>query len=66
MERALTDRELEVLSLMAQGRLSKEIAARLGVSKHTVDNHRKNILAKLEADNAIEAINRAREAGLID
>jgi DNA-binding NarL/FixJ family response regulator len=64
-EWALTDRELEVLSLMAQGLLSKEIAARLGVSKHTIDNHRKNILTKLEADNAIEAINTARAAGLV-
>ncbi len=64
-EWTLTDRELEVLSLIGQGYLSKEIAAQLGVSKHTIDNHRKNILTKLEADNAIEAINRAREAGLI-
>jgi DNA-binding CsgD family transcriptional regulator len=64
-EWALTDRELEILSLMAQGLLSKEIAERLSVSKHTIDNHRKNILSKLESDNAIEAINTARAAGLI-
>lgn len=62
----LTDRELEILSLIGRGHLSKEIAERLGVSKHTVDNHRKNILSKLEADNAIEAINTARAAGLIE
>ncbi len=62
----LTDRELEILSLIGQGYLSKEIAEKLGVSKHTVDNHRKNILTKLEADNAIEAINTARAAGLMD
>ena len=65
-EWTLTYRELEILSLIGQGLLSKEIAARLGVSKHTVDNHRKNILAKLEVDNAIEAINTARGAGLMD
>ncbi len=65
-EWTLTERELEVLSLIGQGRLSKEIAERLGVSKHTVDNHRKNILVKLGADNAIEAINTARAAGLIE
>ena len=65
-ELTLTDRESEVLSLIGQGFLSKEIAERLAVSKHTIDNHRKNILAKLEADNAIEAINTARGAGLID
>lgn len=62
----LTERESDVLSLMAQGLLSKEIAERLGVSKFTIDNHCKNILAKLEADNAIEAINTARAAGLIE
>ncbi len=65
-EYALTQRELEVLSLIGRGHPSKEIAAHLEVSKHTVDNHRKNILIKLEADNAIEAINTARAAGLID
>ncbi len=65
-EWTLTDRELEILSLIGRGFLSKEIAEKLGVSKHTVDNHRKNILAKLEADNAIEAINTARAAGLMD
>ncbi len=64
-EWTLTERELEILSLMARGLLSKEIAERLAVSKHTVDNHRKNILAKLEADNTIEAINTARAAGLM-
>ncbi len=65
-EWALTERESEILTLIGRGCLSKEIAETLGVSKHTVDNHRKNILAKLEADNAIEAINTARAAGLID
>ncbi len=65
-EWTLTERESEVLSLIGQGFLSKEIAERLGISKLTVDNHRKNILTKLEADNAIEAINTARAAGLID
>ncbi len=65
-EYALTDRELEVLSLIGRGHLSKEIAGRLNVSVNTIHNHRKNILTKLEADNAIEAINTARSAGLID
>ncbi len=65
-EYALTDRELEILSLIGSGLLSKEIAERLGISKHTIDNHRKNILTKLEADNAIEAVNTARAAGLIN
>jgi DNA-binding NarL/FixJ family response regulator len=64
--RSLTARESEILSLIGRGWLGKEIAARLGISKNTVDNHRKNILAKLDADNAIEALNTARSAGLID
>ena len=65
-EYALTDRELEVLSLIGRGMLSKEIAGHLKVSINTIHNHRKNILTKLEVDNAIEAINTARAAGLID
>ena len=65
-EWALTNRELKVLSLIGQGFLSKEIAEQLAVSKYTIDNHRKNILTKLEANNTMEAINTAREAGLID
>ena len=65
LEWTLTERELEILSLMARGLLSKEIAEKLAVSKHTIDNHRKNILAKLASDNAIEALNTARAAGLI-
>ena len=65
-EWTLTDRELEILSLIGHGHLSKEIAQKLNVSLNTIHNHRKNILTKLEADNAIEAINTARAAGLID
>lgn len=65
-DQTLTGREREILSLIHKGFLSKEIAGKLSVSIHTINNHRKNILAKLEADNAIEAINTARGAGLID
>jgi len=43
----LTSRELEVLTLVAQGLLSKEIADFLNISLHTVISHRKNIAAKL-------------------
>lgn len=55
--RSLTKRETEILQQIRQGLLSKEIADRLNISIHTVNNHRKNILAKLKANNAIEAIN---------
>lgn len=61
----LTGRELEILELICQGFLSKEIAAKLNISLYTVNNHRKNILAKLDVDNIIEAINRAKSSGLI-
>lgn len=56
----LTPREMEILSLVNQGLLSKEIAAILGISIHTVNNHRKRILLKLNAGNSMEAVNRVR------
>lgn len=59
-EELLTQREKEILRLIEQGLLSKEIAGQLGISIHTVNNHRKNILSKLQADNAMEAIANAR------
>ena len=64
-ELQLTNREKEVLLLIRQGLLSKEIADRLSISIYTVNNHRKNILAKLNVDNIIEALNMARAYGII-
>lgn len=61
----LTKREKEILLLIRQGFLSKEIAYKLNLSIYTVNNHRKNILAKLNADNVIEAINRAESSGIL-
>jgi len=61
----LTNREKEILLLIRQGFLSKEIAYKLNLSIYTVNNHRKNILMKLNVDNVIEAINLAQEYGLI-
>lgn len=61
----LTDRECEILLLMKEGFLSKEIASKLNISIHTVNNHRKNILCKLKADNAIEALNSASRQGIL-
>jgi len=60
----LTAREKEILCFIRQGLLTKEIALRLGLSTYTVSNHRKNILAKLNANNSIEAINQANSMGL--
>lgn len=62
---SLTNREKEILYLIREGFLSKEIACKLKISIYTVHNHRKNILAKLNADNVIEALNRAKSYGLL-
>ncbi len=64
-EKQLTKREKEILLFIRQGLLSKEIADRLHLSIYTVNNHRKNILEKLNADNAMEALNVARNFGII-
>jgi DNA-binding CsgD family transcriptional regulator len=43
----LTDREREVLQLLAEGRTSKEVAAELGIGTKTADTHRANVMRKL-------------------
>lgn len=60
----LTERELEVLALIAQGENNHAIAQKLLVSEKTVRNHVSNIFAKLQVAGRSEAIVRAREAGL--
>ena len=60
----LTDRELEVLQLIATGRSNTEIARALVVSDKTVRNHVSNIFAKLGVPDRAQAIVRARQAGL--
>ncbi len=60
----LSDREREVLSLIAQGYNNTEIAARLTLSPKTVRNHVSNIFDKLQVADRAQAIVRAREAGL--
>ncbi len=60
----LTDREREILKLIAQGYKNPEIAAQLVLSPKTVRNHITNILSKLQVADRAEAILRAREAGL--
>ena len=56
----LTDREREVLELVAQGRSNADIAARLQLSQKTVRNHVSNILTKLQVADRAQAIVRAR------
>ena len=61
----LSKREREVLLLIAQGKMSKEIADRLSISIHTVSRHRQNILEKLHVGNSIRALDVARELHLL-
>ena len=60
----LSDREREILDLIAQGHKNTDIAHRLFLSPKTVRNHVSNILHKLQVTDRTEAIIRAREAGL--
>ncbi len=60
----LTDREREVLTLIAQGRSNQQIAEQLYLSPKTVRNHVSNIFTKLQVADRTQAIIRAREAGL--
>ena len=62
---ALTAREQEVLSLVAEGATNKEIAKQLHLSMHTVKSHMRKILAKLHLDRRHEAASYARRHGLI-
>jgi DNA-binding CsgD family transcriptional regulator len=61
----LTKREVEVLSLIAQGNSSKEAADALYVSKRTVDFHLANIYDKLNVNNRVQAFRAATRLGLI-
>lgn len=60
----LTQRERELLELIAQGRDNDDIARRLGVSNKTVRNHITRIFSKLQVATRAQAIVRAREAGM--
>ena len=61
----LTDREIEVLRLLAQGSTNKEIARALFVTEATVKSHLAHIFAKLDVDSRSRAIHVAKETGLI-
>lgn len=60
----LTDRERDILQLLAEHRTNPEIAARLSLAPKTVRNHMSNIFSKLQVATRAEAIVRARDAGL--
>lgn len=62
----LTDREREVLTLIAEGRTNQEIADALVISIKTVNRHRENIMAKLNLHSRVDLVRYAIEKGLIE
>lgn len=61
----LSERELEIIELVATGLTNQEIASQLTISKRTVDNHVSNIFAKTGAKNRVALINWAMDQGKI-
>ncbi|MEM8534296.1 MAG: LuxR C-terminal-related transcriptional regulator [Chloroflexota bacterium] len=66
LREALTDREREILQLIATGLSNSEIAQRLVVSVGTVKTHSHHIYSKLGVRNRVEAVDRARQLNLLD
>ncbi len=62
----LSERELDVLRLLATGRSSPQMAEQLGIAVSTVRSHLKHIYGKLEVDNRVHAVERAMKLELID
>ena len=61
----LSTREMEVLSLIVKGKSNKQIGYVLGIAEHTVKNHVKNILDKLNVDDRTQAATAAIQRGII-
>ena len=61
----LTPREIEIVGLIAQGHSNREIAGQLFVSENTVKTHSANLFAKLSAKRRTQAVQIAKEAGII-
>jgi NarL family two-component system response regulator YdfI len=62
----LTPREIQVLQLLAEGLVNREIAERLSISEHTIKFHIGSILGKLQASSRTEAVTRGLRSGLIE
>ena len=62
---ALSDRERDVLRLLAEGLVKKEVASHLGLSPHTVDNYIRRIYAKLHVNTIGAAVARAVRDGMV-
>jgi DNA-binding NarL/FixJ family response regulator len=64
-ENELTPRELEVLKMVSEGKITKEIASQLSVSTRTIETHRVNMMKKLGVQNSAELIKKAAKMNLI-
>ena len=62
----LTQREKEVVTYIAQGKVAKEISAKLNISIHTIYTHRKNIMKKLDISSPVELVTYAINNGLVE
>ena len=62
----LTPREIQVLQLLAEGLVNRDIADRLNISEHTIKFHIGSILGKLQASSRTEAVARGLRSGLIE
>jgi ATP/maltotriose-dependent transcriptional regulator MalT len=65
LDEPLSERELEVLSLLASGKTNSEVAGDLFISVGTVKSHTGNIYRKLDAKNRAQALTRARDLELL-
>ena len=62
---SLSDRELQIIDLVATGLTNQEIAGKLEISKRTVDNHISNILTKTQTDNRVALVRWALQWGKV-
>src|SRR5262245_30193263 len=62
----LTSRELEVLTLLAEGASNKTIARQLGISVHTAKFHVRSLVEKLDASGRTDAVTHAARLGVLD
>lgn len=62
----LTPREIEIVKLLGQGKMAKEISSMLNVSIHTIYTHRKNIMKKLQISSPVELITYAINKGIVE
>jgi len=65
LEQEPTAREIEVLQLISEGLVNREIGHRLFLSEETVKSHVRHLLAKLQARSRVQAVVAAYEAGLV-